>query len=483
MKKSTLKRTRVLEIDSLAYRREVCDGAIEAEAFVSLAIGEDAVLVGRLMLSDNTGRISRLGVFDQLDGQEVIALEQIEGNGCSVPAFLIKNPDNVATVNSMIHYGDVVMLTGKKISTVVCGDVFLGTNVVLLSKATGDVYDGNVDFRKRSNLYAHRHLQLLREKDKLNKFRQCSTILRVIRQFLYGNGYDELSLTLLQEEFEAGMADPFITHVVDRDKDMYLRLTSELFLRKLMIAGFSKVFEIGKSFRNQGAVMDMHPQFTILELYRAYATREDMENLVKDMIVKILVDLYGSASIPIEKGAIDCSKEWPSVSFVDELEKCTGLRYDETRPIEESLCMLDKAGIAHPSRMNRYTVATSLYAYVISKITMPTFVRDLPAGQSPLFKLNDDQSTVDETLLVINGMLVADLVNPEREPNLLRQRMEEQATYRSGQHQIDDVNEGLLDAMRFGLPPCRGVGMGLERLMMLLLNVSSVRDVELFPVF
>ncbi|MEA1885185.1 MAG: amino acid--tRNA ligase-related protein [Thermotogota bacterium] len=480
-KKSERKRVFALENDSFAYRREVPRGSIEVDAFGSLRNRERATLVGRLMLFDNTGEISKLGVFSKLDDKEVISFERIEGNGSSIPAFLARTPENIKMVNSMIHYGDIVMLDGVKIGTA-DGDVFLGEKVLLLSKATGDVYDSNIDFRKRSNLYAHRHLQVIRDREKILHFRKCSTVFRVIRQFLYGNGYEELNMTLLQESFEAGLADPFVTHVTEHDKDMYLRLTSELFLRKLMIAGFSKVFEIGKSFRNQGSTVDMLPQFTILELYRAYATREEMENLMRDMICEILVQLYGSTSIPTTEGSIDCAGEWPSCDFNDELEKCTGLRYDESCPIEELVHLLDKVGIAHPAKLNKYTVATSLYAHVMSKITGPVFLRNLPAAQSPLFKVNDDGSTVDETLLVINGMLVADLVNPERDPRIIKRRMEEQLSYRRDD-QDGGVNEDIIEAMRFGLPPCRGIGMGIERLLMLLLNAEDIRDVELFPVF
>lgn len=480
-RKSERRRVNALEIDPLAYRREAPRGSVEVCALDRIAYGEKTAVVGRLMLSDNTGEISKLGVFSTLEGRDVLALERIEGNGISIPAYLMRTPENIKMMNSVIHYGDVVMLEGVKLC--VSGkNVLLGDRIVLLSKATGDVYDSNVDFRKRSNLYAHRHLQLIQNQGKILHFRKCSAVFRVIRQFLYKEGYDELSMTLLQENFEAGLADPFVTHVTEHNKDMYLRLTSELFLRKLMVAGFSKVFEIGKSFRNQGATADMLPQFTILELYRAYASREEIENLTRDMICEVLVQLYGSPSIPTAKGKIDCSGNWPSYDFIDEIEKCTGLRYDESRPIEDLLHILDRAGIVHPAKMNKYTVATALYCHVMSHITGPAFLRNLPAAQSPLFKVNDDESTVDETLLVINGMLVADLVNPERDPRLIRQRMEEQLTYRK-EGQGDSVNEDIIDAMKFGLPPCRGIGMGIERLLMLLLNTEDIRDVQLFPVF
>lgn len=480
-KKSEKKRNFALENDPLAYRREVPTGLVELNAFNSLQNGEEATIVGRLMLSDSTGEISKLGLFSRLDEKEVIVFERIEGNGFSIPAFLVRTSENIKMINSMIHYGDIVMLKGVKINTI-DGDAFLGENLLLLSKAMGNVYDSNIDFRKRSNLYTHRHLQMIQDKEKILHFRRCSMVLRTIRQFLYNNDYEELNITLLQENFEAGLADPFVTHVIEHDKSMYLRLTSELFLRKLMIAGFSKIFEIGKSFRNQGATADMVPQFTILELYRAYATREEMENLIKDMICEILIELYGSMSIPTGKGSIDCSGEWPSYDFNEELEKYTGLRYDESCSIEELLHLLDKAGIAHPSKVNSYTIATSLYGYVMSNIVGPAFLRNLPAAQSPLFKINDDGSTVDETLLVINGMLIADLVNPERDPRIIKHRMEEQLSYRKD-NQAGGVNEDFIEAMKFGIPPCRGIGMGIERLLMLLLNVRDIRDVDLFPVF
>lgn len=480
-RKSEKKRISVLKRDSLAYRREVPRGSIGVDVFDSVPYGKKIVLVGRLMLVDRTGKISKLGLFDVLDGKKVILLERIEGNGASVSAYLTRTPENIQAMNSTIHYGDIVMLEGRKLR-VDDSNVFLGKRITLLSKAVGDVYDSNVDFRKKSNLYTHRHLQLIQDPEKISHFRRCSLVFRTIRQFLYQEGYEELNMTLLQKSFEAGLADSFMTRAVEHDGNMFLRLTSEMFLWKLMIAGFSKVFEIGKSFRNQGATASMLPQFTILELYHAYACQEEIEDLMRHMIRKILIKLYGSALIPTSGGVIDCSGEWGVYDFREEVKKYTGLTYSENYSVEELLRVLDAAGVSRPTITNKYTIATALYSSVMSDIRGPAFLRNLPAAQSPLYKLNDDGSTVDETILIINGMLVADLVNPERDPEVLRRRMEEQLLYRKG-GQNGDVNEDILNAMKFGLPPCRGVGMGIERLLMLLLNVEDIRDVELFPVF
>lgn len=480
-RRSEKKRISALKHDPLVYRREAPRGFIEVSAFENVPCGERIVLVGRLMLADRIGRISKLGVLSTLGEKDVILFERIEGNGASIPACLTRTPENIQAVNSMVHYGDIVVLEGVK-HCVDNSDIFLGDQVTLLSKATGDVYDSDIDFRKRSNLYAHRHLQMIRDPEKISHFRKCSLVFRAVRQFLYQKGYEELNMTLLQESFEAGLADPFVTHVAEYGRDMFLRLTSELLLWKLMIAGFSKVFEIGKSFRNQGATANTLPQFTILELYHAYAGSEEMESLARDMIREALVQLYGSASIPVTGGVIDCSGEWSLYDFREEVERCTGSPYDEKHSLEELRCMLDKAGIPRPVVANKYTVATALYSHVMSMIREPSFLRNLPAAQSPLYKLNDDGSTVDETLLVINGRPIVTIVNPERDPAILRRRMEEQLKYRK-EGIINSVNKDIIDAIKFGLPPCRGIAIGMEHLLMLLLNVENIRDVELFPVF
>jgi len=480
-KKSERKRITAIKSDLLAYRREVPEGAIKVDMLGGVSYEECVVLVGRIMLADRTGKISRLGVFDILKGKKVIVLERIEANGASIPVYMVRTPENIRTINTLIHYGDVVMLEGNKLY-VKNNDVFLAKRITLLSKAVGDVYDSNIDFQKRSNLYTYRYLQLMREPEKISLFRDYSRVFRTIRQFLYRKGYEELSITLLQESFEAGLANPFVTYVIECNRNMYLRLTSEFFLRKLMIAGFSKVFVIGKSFRNQGATHDMLPQFTILELYCAYARREEMEQLLHNMLCDILVEIYGSVVIPTESGDIDCSGDWAIYDFRNEVKRYTGSAYDEKRSVEELALLLDKAGITRPRELNKYTIATALYTYVVSKIKGPVFLRNLPAAQSPLSKLNRDNSTVDETLLIINGMLIADLVNPERDPKILRGRMEEQLEYR-GKNQDYGINENILQAMKFGLPPSRGIGMGLERLLMLLFNRRDIRDVDLFPVF
>lgn len=289
-------------------------------------------------------------------------------------------------------------------------------------------------------------------------------------------------MTLLQKSFEAGLAEPFVTHAVEHDRDMFLRLTSELLLWRLMIAGFSKVFEIGKSFRNQGATTNTLPQFTLLELYHAYADQEEMESLARDMILEILVQLYGSTSLPTSGGAIDCSCKWPVYDFRKEVKEHAGLPYNEECPVAELLCMLDKMGIPRPAIVNKYTIATAMYASVMSRITGPAFLRNLPAAQSPLYKFNDDRSTVDESLLIVNGRPMVTIVNPERDHEIVQRRMEEQMLYRK-EGQNSGVNEDILNAMKLGLPPCRGMAIGIEHLLMLLLNAEDIRDVELFPVF
>lgn len=480
-KKSEYKRGLSLISDPQAYHREVPPGAIEADRLKDIPYQENTQVVGRIMLADHTGKISKFGLFDTLETRDVIVLERIESNGFSMPAYLARTQSNVQMINKVIHYGDIVLLEGIKLH-INNEDVFIGEKVVLLSKALGDAYDSNIDLRKRSNLYAYRHLQLMRDPEKVLHFRNCAKVFRTIREFLYQRGYDELNLTLLQESFEAGLSDPFVTHVKEHDRDMFLRLTAELYLRKLMIAGYSKVFEISKSFRNQGVTSDMLPQFTILELYCAYAAREETEDLLRDMIREILIKIYGNAVIPVGDALIDCSGDWFVYDFKEEIMKSTGLIYDEHLPLNEFSRFLDKAGISYPNELNKYTIATALYSNIISKIRGPAFLRNLPAAQSPLFKLNDDESTVDETLLIIDHRLMADIVNPERNPKIMRQRMIEQLAYRKSD-QNNQINEDILNAMKFGLPPCRGIGMGIERLLMLLLNTKDTKEVELFPIF
>lgn len=481
-KKNERKRVAALVSDPFMYCREVPDDAFEASQLSEVPDSKEISLVGRIILSDKSGTISRLGVYNTLNNADVIELERIGSNGTSIRAYLVRNEENAETMNTLIHVGDVVVLYGQTDVDQDDGEmVFVARKAEVLSKATANVYDKNVDFRKRSNLSAHRHLQLLRDEDHLAEFQAYARVYKGIRQYLYAQGYDEVCLPVLQETFEAGLATPFKTHVVEKDRDMYLRLTAELFLRKLMIAGFTKSFEIGTSFRNQGATPTMNPIFSILELYRAYAKEGEMERVLQEMIQAVLMEVHGRTSIPTDDGDIDCSGTWESIDLNDELLKLTGMRYSEVSSAEENTSILDALGIARPAVMNNYTVGTEIYVHLMSRCRAPTFLRGLPASTSPLNKLRDDGSTIDETLLVINGMLVADIVNAERDPRVLRERMEAQLVFRENDEA--GVNEELLQAMTYGLPPCRGIGMGLERLLMLLFNKKEIREVELFPIF
>lgn len=470
-----------LGIDPVVYRCEAPRESIEVSALETVSCGEKISLVGRIMPLDHTGKISRLGVFSTIEGESVIELERIEGNGSSIPAYLRLTEENIKIVDSVLHYGDVVALDGAK-SNIAGRSVFVGERITLLSNAANDVCDGAIDFRKRSSVCAYRYLQFIQDPTKVAHFRKCSLVFRVVRQFLYHRGFEEVNMPLLQRSFEAGLANPFVTRTTELNKEMFLRLSSELLLWRLMIAGFSKVFEIGKSFRNQGATANTLPQFTLLELYQAYVGSREMETLASDMVREILLQLYGSAVIPSSKGTIDCSNEFAVYDFREVVEKDIGMPYNEDYPLETLLSMVDKMKIPRPAIINKYAIATALYSHVMAKIKGPAFLRNLPAAQSPLYKLNDDKSTVDETLLIINGRPIVTIVNPERDPVILRQRMEEQLQYRK-EKQIGAVNEDIITALKFGLPPCRGIAVGMEHLLMCLLNTEDIRGVELFPVF
>jgi len=479
-RKSEKKRISALKKDPLVYKREVPKDVVMVGDINDFSENEKIQIAGRIVLADCSGKISKLGLLDRVNDQEVIMLENISDNGEKIQAYLVKNKHNIEYVNQHIHYGDIVMLSGCKYK-VEEKFVFLADNITIVSKAIGDIYDKNIDFRKRSNMYLYRYIEMIRDIEKVKLFQSCSSVLQIMRQFLYGKGYNETCMSLLQESFEAGFANPFVTHVVEHDRDMYLRLTAELLFRKLMVAGFSSVFEISKSFRNQDTAGNMIPEFTIFELYKSYASRDEMESLIKEMICKILDGLYGELSIPIDDGFIDCSGDWEVIDFRNEVKSLTGMKYNEQLSIDELAGFLDKAGIDQPNVINKYTVATALYAHIVSLIEGPAFLRNLPAAQSPLFKLNEDGSTVDETLLIIKGSLIADIVNAERDPEIMRKRFEEQATYQAGRDYV--VNEDILYAMKFALPPCRGMGMGIERLLMFLLNKQSIREIQIFPIF
>ncbi|MEA3449396.1 MAG: amino acid--tRNA ligase-related protein [Patescibacteria group bacterium] len=479
-RKSEKRRILALKKDLLAYRREMPKDIVMIGNINDFSENEKIKIAGRIVLADCSGKISKLGLFDNIGDQEVIILENISDNGEKIQAYLVKNKHNIEYMNQYIHYGDIVMLDGYKFK-IEGKFAFLADDITLFSKAIGDIYDKNINFKKRSNVYSYRYIEMIRDVEKVKLFQSCSKVIQIIRQFLYNRGYNETCMSLLQESFEAGFANPFVTHVVEYDRDMYLRLTAELLFRKLMVAGFSSVFEISKSFRNQNTAGNMIPEFTIFELYKSYSSRDEMELLVKAIVCKILDGLYCELSIPIDDGFIDCSGYWEVFDFRDEVKSLTGMEYNEQLSVGELAKFLDKAGIKRPNAINKYTVATALYKNIVSLIEGPAFLRNLPAAQSPLFKLNEDGSTVDETLLVIKGSLIADIVNAERDPEIMRKRFEEQATYQAREAYI--VNEDILQAMKFGLPPCRGIGMGIERLFMFLLNKKSIREVQIFPVF
>lgn len=475
------KRRQELENAGSVYQKEFRVGALTVDELVEQKPTSQCVVRGRVMLADSSGKISEFGTNKAFGGVDYLYLERLCGANTHVEVIAPYSSDMIQKVNSELYYGDIICAHGRL--RVIDERIFFVTEgFEIVSKAIRNIYDKNIHFDVKEHENTYRYLQLLRSASHKHDFQKISRMLQSIRMCLYDAGFHELNLSLLSFDFEGGLARPFSTYVHTLGRDMYLRLTAELQLRKLMIAGFEKVFEISKSFRNQDAARQIHPEFTILELYQQGVSARGVEELCQSIVGDAVKAAFGVPYLELVSGqSVDFTKEWARVSFHEYVYDHSGFYYDESGDCTENLKILDSFGIEHPKVLEHNSVGTSIYCYVMSQLNEPTFLQGLPAATSPLNAYLVNQSVIDETLLVIDGMLIADLVNAERDPVLLEQRLLEQQQYKADSG--TEINHAFIDACYYGLPPCRGIGMGLERLFMFVLGKSDIRDVEFFPIF
>ncbi|WP_406589525.1 lysine--tRNA ligase [Bacillus atrophaeus] len=380
--------------------------------------------------------------------------------------------------------GDLIGVTGKVFKTNVGELSVKATSFELLTKALRplpDKYHGLKDVEQR---YRQRYLDLIVNPDSKNTFIARSKIIQAMRRYLDDHGYLEVETPTMHSIPGGASARPFITHHNALDMPLYMRIAIELHLKRLIVGGLEKVYEIGRVFRNEGVSTRHNPEFTMIELYEAYADYQDIMSLTENLIAHIAQEVLGSTTIQYGEEQIDLKPEWKRLHMVDAVKEATGVDFWNEVTVEQARDYAKEHGVEITKSMTVGHIINEFFEQKIEEtLIQPTFIYGHPVEISPLAKKNtEDPRFTDRFELFIVGREHANAFTELNDPIDQRERFEAQLKEREeGNDEAHMMDEDFVEALEYGMPPTGGLGIGIDRLVMLLTNAPSIRDVLLFP--
>lgn len=378
-----------------------------------------------------------------------------------------------------LDLGDIIGVEGPLFRTKT-GEVTVRVKrFTLVSKALRPLpekWHGLVD---QEQIYRQRYLDLISNEESRKRFQMRSRIVSTIRRYLDEQDFMEVETPVLQSEAGGAAARPFITHFNALDCEFYLRIALELHLKRLLVGGFDRVYELGRNFRNEGLSRRHNPEFTMLEVYQAYSDYRGMMKLVRGMIQRICDDVLGSEIVKRYDGVeINLGGEWREARYKDLIIETTGRSDWFSLSREEKLAWCKEAGIEVDPEREDFEITNNVFEKRIEPtLIQPTFVTHLPRQLVPLAKISrEDPECVEVFELCINGQEIAPAYSEQNDPLEQRKALEEQAG-----EEVQKIDEDFLTALEHGMPPAGGMGIGIDRLVILLTGAPSIRDVILFP--
>ena len=433
--------------------------------------GKEVTLAGRMMSRRIMGKASFAHLLDA-EGEIQFYIRREDVGEDAYAAF--KDMD----------IGDVVTVTGAVFKTKT-GEISVHTNAIsLLSKCLKPLpekFHGLTDMDLR---YRQRYLDMVVNPEVRDTFRKRSQIITAIRSFLESRGFMEVETPVLHTQAGGAAARPFVTHHNTLDIDMYLRIALELHLKRLIVGGFDRVYEIGRVFRNEGMDTKHNPEFTMLELYQAYTDFHGMMDITEDMFRYVARAVNGSAMVQYGDVTIDLEKPFARLSMAEAVKQYAGVDFDAISSLEEARAVADAHHIHYEKRHQKGDILNLFFdEYVEEHLVQPTFIYGHPVEISPLAKKMPGNPAYTERFeIFILGREHGNAFSELNDPIDQRQRFEAQAALKAqGDDEAHGVDEDFLNALEIGMPPTGGLGVGVDRLVMLLTAAPSIRDVLLFP--
>ena len=464
--------------------KELNDGESDADA-IPLKV------CGRITFKRDSGSIGFIGLTD-IAGIIQLKLEKKLVTGETGLSF--------NQVKKYLDLGDFIAAEGIGCRTN-RGELSVQVErIFIISKATMPFPDSYYGVNDPELCRRHREIDLVSNSKSLETFKARNRILKRIRTYLWDNCFEELETPVLQAIYGGAAARPFVTHHNSLDINLYLRIATELHLKRAICGGFERVFEIGRVFRNEGIDSTHNPEFTSIEVYQAYADYFDVITLVEDVICAIAKDVLGEqTSLEYQGDVISLERKynyseqyptftgshWKVQTMVEAVRETTGLDFD-TLELDEALKAVESLGL-HLSKLEIQSLGYVLYTVfdklVSPKLIQPTFITEFPVEVSPLAKRHRSKSGfVERFELFIHGTEYSNGFSELNDPKDQRQRFEAQLTQKNaGDEEAHPMDEDFIQALSLGMPNCGGMGIGIDRLVMLFTNTASIRDVIMFP--
>ena len=383
-----------------------------------------------------------------------------------------------------LDIGDIVGVNGKVFKTQKGEISVQADKVTLLTKSLRVLPEKFHGLKDHEMRYRQRYVDLIVNPEVRDTFRKRSAIIRGIREFMDNRGYMEIEGPVLQTIAGGTNAKPFTTHHNALDMDMYLRIALELHLKRLIVGGLDRVYEIGRVFRNEGISTRHNPEFTMLELYEAYTDYYGMMELIESMMKKVVKDVCGDMVVQYGDHQIDFNKKFEVITMVGAVKKYSGVDFDQIETTEEAKKIAREHGVEFESHHKKGDIVYFFFdKYAEKELIQPTFVLDHPIEISHLTKKKPGNPDYTERFeLFIIGIEFANAYSELNDPIDQRERFEDQEARReAGDDEAVKIDEDFLMALEYGMPPTGGLGLGIDRFVMLLTNSYSIRDVLLFP--
>lgn len=454
----------IMKYDATHHSMEIKDNFDELE-------GKEVAVAGRMMFKRVMGKASFCNIQD-LQGR--------------IQAYVARDEIGVEEYKDFkkMDIGDIIGIKGTVFATKTGEKSIHAKEVVLLSKSLKPLPEKFHGLKDTDARYRQRYVDLIMNEDSKETFIKRSKIISKIRSFLDGQGFMEVETPMLVPNAGGAAARPFETHYNALDEDVKLRISLELYLKRLIVGGLEKVYEIGRVFRNEGVDTRHNPEFTLMELYQAFTDYNGMMELTENLYRYLAQEVVGSTTITYNGIEMDLGKPFEKITMVEAVKKYAGVDFDEIHTVEDARKAAEEHHVEYEERHKKGDILNLFFEeFVEDHLVQPTFVLDHPVEISPLTKRKpENPDYVERFEFFMNGWEMANAYSELNDPIDQRDRFKAQEELLAqGDEEANSTDEDFLNALEIGMPPTGGIGFGIDRMVMLLTDSSAIRDVLLFP--